>query len=103
MNCNPGKGRSTSTVSAGYARRVSSGIVPDIGTEHGGSRKSSEEFTGKPAFRDAWKRGQRCLVITNGFYELKKLDPEGKVKQPYAIATADKAEMVMAGLWSMWK
>jgi putative SOS response-associated peptidase YedK len=63
----------------------------------------SEEFTGKPAFRDAWKRGQRCLVVTNGFYEWKKLDPKGKVKQPYAIATADKPEMVMAGLWSLWK
>ncbi len=28
-----------------------------------------EEFTAKPAFRDAWKRGQRCLVVTDGFYE----------------------------------
>jgi putative SOS response-associated peptidase YedK len=23
----------------------------------------AEEFTAKPAFRDAWKRGQRCLVV----------------------------------------
>jgi len=33
----------------------------------------AEEFTTKPAFRDAWKRGQRCLVITDGFYEWKSL------------------------------
>jgi hypothetical protein len=33
----------------------------------------AEEFTTKPAFRDAWKRGQRCLVVTDGFYEWKKL------------------------------
>jgi putative SOS response-associated peptidase YedK len=50
------------------------------------------------AFRDAWKKGQRCLVITDGFYEWKK--PE---KQPYAIGMADDDLMVMAGLWDEWK
>jgi putative SOS response-associated peptidase YedK len=33
----------------------------------------AEEFTTKPAFRDAWARGQRCLVVTDGFYEWKSL------------------------------
>src|SRR4051794_38695061 len=50
-----------------------------------------------PAFRDAWRKGQRCLVVTDGFYEWKK--PE---KQPYAVAMADKSHMVMAGLWDEW-
>jgi putative SOS response-associated peptidase YedK len=50
------------------------------------------------AFRDAWKKGQRCLVITDGFYEWKK--PE---KQPYAVAMGDDRHMVMAGLWDEWK
>src|SRR5882724_11764977 len=50
-----------------------------------------------PAFRDAWKKGQRCLVVTDGFYEWKK--PE---KQPYAVAMADKSQMIMAGLWDEW-
>jgi putative SOS response-associated peptidase YedK len=63
----------------------------------------AEEFTAKPAFRDVWKRGQRCLVVTDGFYEWKKLDPKGKEKQPYAIAMADDDPMVMAGLWAKWK
>ena len=63
----------------------------------------AEEFTTKPAFRDAWKRGQRCLVVTDGFYEWKKLDTNGKLKQPYAIAMADDGPMVMAGLWAKWK
>src|SRR5882724_13635787 len=49
------------------------------------------------AFRDAWKKGQRCLVVTDGFYEWKK--PE---KQPYAVAMADESYMVMAGLWDEW-
>jgi putative SOS response-associated peptidase YedK len=50
-----------------------------------------------PAFRDAWKKGQRCLVVTDGFYEWKK--PE---KQPFAVAMADDSLMVMAGLWDEW-
>jgi putative SOS response-associated peptidase YedK len=61
----------------------------------------SEDFTTKPAFRDAWKRQQRCLVITDGFYEWKKLN--AKDKQPYAIALADGGQMVMAGLWASWR
>jgi putative SOS response-associated peptidase YedK len=51
-----------------------------------------------PAFRDAWRKGQRCLVVTDGFYEWKK--PE---KQPYAVAMANDGLMVMAGLWDTWK
>jgi putative SOS response-associated peptidase YedK len=42
-------------------------------------------------------------VVTDGFYEWKKLDAKGKEKQPYAIAMADDAPMVMAGLWAKWK
>jgi putative SOS response-associated peptidase YedK len=58
--------------------------------------------------RRRWKTlryayAQRCLVVTDGFYEWKKLDAEGKLKQPYAIAVADNAQMVMAGLWAKWK
>jgi putative SOS response-associated peptidase YedK len=63
----------------------------------------AEDFTTKPAFRDAWKWGQRCLVVTDDFYEWKKLDAKGKQKQPYAIALADNGQMVMAGLWAKWK
>jgi putative SOS response-associated peptidase YedK len=63
----------------------------------------AEDFSTKPSFRDAWKWGQRCLVVTDGFYEWKKLDQKGKEKQPYAIAMANGAQMVMAGLWAKWK
>src|SRR3569623_495170 len=61
----------------------------------------SEEFVNKPAFRDSWRLGHRCLVITDGFYEWKKSGP--KEKQPYCIEMADGKPMVMAGLWSTWK
>jgi len=49
------------------------------------------------------KRGQRCLVVTDGFYEWKKLDEKGKDKQSYAIDMADDGQMVLAGLWAKWK
>jgi putative SOS response-associated peptidase YedK len=54
-------------------------------------------------FKDAWKWGQRCLVVTNGFYEWKKVDPKSKIKQAYAVDMASSDEMVMAGLWSKWR
>lgn len=63
----------------------------------------AEDFATKPSFRDAWKWGQRCLVVTDGFYEWEKLDPKGKEKQPYAIALAAGGQMVMAGLWAKWR
>jgi putative SOS response-associated peptidase YedK len=62
----------------------------------------AEEFRRKPAFKDAWNRGQRCLVVTDGFYEWRKLDAKGKEKQPYAIG-AREGLMVMAALWAKWK
>src|SRR5262249_23444301 len=63
----------------------------------------AEEFTTKPAFRDAWKRGQRCLVVTDAFYERKQLDAKGQLKQLHAIARAANVQVVMAGLWAKWK
>jgi hypothetical protein len=63
----------------------------------------AENFATKPSFRDVWKWHHRCLVVTDGFYEWKKLDSKGKQKQPYAIAMADDGQMVMAGLWAKWK
>jgi hypothetical protein len=45
------------------------------------------------AFKDAWRLGRRCLVVTNGFYECKKLDPKGKLTQAYAVGLVDDSEM----------
>ncbi len=88
-------------------RMMKWGLVPawakDDKLQYSTFNARSEEFTAKPAFRDAWKRGRRCLVVTDGFYEWKKLDPKGKKKQAYAISMRDDGEMVMAGLWSNWK
>jgi putative SOS response-associated peptidase YedK len=59
----------------------------------------SETVAEKPAFRNAFKT-RRCLIPADGFYEWKK---EGKLKQPYFIATVAGALFAFAGLWERWK
>jgi putative SOS response-associated peptidase YedK len=77
------------------------GIIPrwanDIKIGYSTFNARAETVDSKPAFRDAWKEGRRCLVVTNGFYEWRKSD-----KQPFAIGMADDEFMVMAGLWDEW-
>jgi putative SOS response-associated peptidase YedK len=58
----------------------------------------AESLTEKPAFRDTWRMGRRCLVVTDGFYEWRKSD-----RQPFAIGMADDGLMTMAGLWDEWR
>jgi putative SOS response-associated peptidase YedK len=61
-----------------------------------------EGMVDKPAFRDSWKRGQRCLVPATGWYEWRELAP--KRKQPYFFHAADGLNpMMFAGLWSRWR
>jgi putative SOS response-associated peptidase YedK len=57
----------------------------------------AETIAETPAFRDAWRAGRRCLVITDGFYEWRKGD-----RQPFAVGMTDGGLMVMAGLWETW-
>ena len=69
------------------------GLVPwwakDIKVGFSSINARAETIDTTRAFRDAWKRGQRCLVVTDGFYEWKK--PE---KQPYAVGMANDDLMV---------
>jgi len=60
----------------------------------------AETVASKPAFRDAFSRGQRCIVPVDAFYEWKKI---GASKQPYAIVGADGLPLAMAGLWERWR
>ena len=53
------------------------------------------------AFRDAWKRGQRCLVPASGWYEW--VDEGGAKKKPYFVQDAAGQNPIMfAGLFSRW-
>ncbi len=58
----------------------------------------AEGIESRPAFRDAWKSGRRCLVIAEGYYEWRATD-----KQPFAVALGNRAFMTFAGLWEAWK
>lgn len=54
----------------------------------------------KPAFKNSVNN--RCLVITDGFYEWQWLDEKGKNKQKYLIALPDNEAFAFAGLWNKW-
>jgi len=54
----------------------------------------------KPSFKNI--QHQRCLVIADGFYEWKWLDPKGKEKQKYELSLPDQTIFSFAGLWSQW-
>lgn len=51
----------------------------------------------KPAFRTAWERGMRCLVVADGYYEW---HTEDGAKQPYRIHLPDQPVFCFAGLWA---
>jgi putative SOS response-associated peptidase YedK len=69
---------------------------PKIGNRMINAR--AETVASKPAFRNAFKR-RRCLVVTDGFYEWKKL-VQGK--QPHYIRMKDDRPFAFAGLWESW-
>jgi putative SOS response-associated peptidase YedK len=60
----------------------------------------TETVAEKPSFRDAWKRGQRCIVPADAIYE-----PDWSSGKAVAtrITSADGEPMGIAGLWSSWK
>jgi putative SOS response-associated peptidase YedK len=60
----------------------------------------AETVATKPASREAFRRGRRCLVPVDGFYEWEKT-PAGK--QPYFVVTADGSPLALAGLWERWR
>jgi putative SOS response-associated peptidase YedK len=53
----------------------------------------------KPAFKDSFRR-KRCLVLSDGFYEWRKIST-GKI--PYRITLKDGEPFAYAGLWEKWK
>src|SRR6266446_6526786 len=81
------------------------GLVPywakDIKIGFSTINAMAETVNSKAVFREAFAR-RRCIVPVDSFYEWKKLD-DGKTKQPYAIALADRSLMALAGLWETWK
>jgi putative SOS response-associated peptidase YedK len=48
--------------------------------------------------RGPWNRGQRCLVVAQGFYEW-QTQGDGKTRVPYYIHLNDQPIFAFAGLW----
>jgi putative SOS response-associated peptidase YedK len=63
-----------------------------------------EGLASKPLYRGAFKNRRRCLIVSDGLYEWKKVVEEGKeVKQPYHIRFRDGRLFAFAGLWEQWE
>lgn len=59
-----------------------------------------ETVTQKPSFKNSINN--RCLVITDGYYEWQWLDSKGNKKQQYLITLPNNEAFAFAGLWSEW-
>ena len=58
----------------------------------------SESAAEKPAFKESMA-SKRCLVLSSGFYEWKKV---GKSKIPMYITLKEHPLFAMAGIWDQW-
>ena len=55
----------------------------------------------QPAWHEPFKRGRRCLIPADGFYEWAVLGP--KEKQPYAFTVGGESTFAFADLWDAWR
>lgn len=58
----------------------------------------AEEALGKATFKQSLQQ-RRCLVLSDGFFEWQKQDPEGKVKVPFHIQLRGGAAFTFAGFY----
>ncbi|MCA9052169.1 MAG: SOS response-associated peptidase family protein [Planctomycetaceae bacterium] len=60
----------------------------------------SETVAEKPSFRQAWKRGQFCIVPADAFFE-----PNYESGRPvrWRIERADGRPLALAGIWDAWR
>lgn len=80
------------------------GLVPHWATDAKITKSTynarSETVAEKPSFRDAWKRGQHCIIPADAIFE-----PDWRSGKAIAtrIERSDGEPMGIAGLWSAWK
>jgi putative SOS response-associated peptidase YedK len=92
---------------AGGGREVVAGafgLVPrwakDVKSGRATYNARSETVAAKPTFREAWQRGQHCIVPADAFYEPDWRSGRAVVTR---IARADGRPMGIAGLWECWR
>jgi len=80
------------------------GLVPhwanDLRITRSTYNARSETASEKPSFRDAWRRGQHCIIPAEALFE-----PDWRSGRAVAarIGSADGAPLGVAGLWSCWR
>lgn len=80
------------------------GLLPPFATELAFGRRTynarSETVHRLPSFRDAWRRGQRCIVPAEGFYEPNW--ESGKAVR-WFIQQPGEVPMGIAGIYRSWR
>jgi putative SOS response-associated peptidase YedK len=56
-----------------------------------------ERLESAPSYRDAWRRGQRCMLVMGGFYE-PHVNEDGSRDQ-FFVSLRDRDVFGVAGLW----
>lgn len=80
------------------------GMVPHWAKDTTGTKYAynarTETVAEKPSFRDAWRKGQHCIIPAESFFE-----PDWRSGKaiPTRISLADGKPMGIAGLWSSWR
>jgi putative SOS response-associated peptidase YedK len=81
------------------------GLVPscakEVSTGNLMFNARSETVTTKPAFKKPF-RGQRCVILADGFYEWKTI-PGQRQRQPMYIRLKSHEVFGLAGLWDAWQ
>ena len=80
------------------------GLIPHWAKDNKIARQTynarTETVAEKPSFRDAWKRGQHCIIPVQSFFEP---DWRSGKAQPTRIALAHDSPMGVAGIWAQWR
>ncbi|HSY06688.1 MAG TPA: SOS response-associated peptidase [Steroidobacteraceae bacterium] len=58
---------------------------------------TEERIASAPSYRDAWQRGQRCIMVMGGFYE-PHVNPDG-TRDPFFVRLRAREVFGVAGLW----
>ena len=104
IRAHPQAGVGDEAVPAAEAINGLFGLVPHWATDTTITKSTynarSETAAHKPSFRDAYQRGQRCIVPADAIFE-----PDWRSGKAVStrIESNDGAPLGIAGLWSSWK
>lgn len=81
------------------------GLLPTFATEIAYGRRTynarSETVHQLPSFRDAWRRGQRCIIPAENLFE-PRYPPQGGKAVRWAISRPGNVPMGVAGIFQEW-